>query len=484
MQPLGVCIIPTTTISTTSRKHTYPNHFFYGRDPQFLPAYFDPKHRTTFPLRDVEIFKVCDKASSEFLTMDDLDKVLSDIEQLTVTHMPNDDSKGCKKATTGGLELNKKADDDIRPTTKTVDIEAFLETVSDRPLYARQYLQHAFKQFERARSGINFQLMDSYGTIHNGVSKLGHQTSRDLLYSLRLLADPTPYSALKLLSPRKQVDVTCDMYDTVDKLIHHSKFPVYVHFANPDCRPEYEIFSMHCALISAVTIWNQSSHLTALRVTLDKLKDLTRITNIICIGHGSFARSERSVVQHVVASWIASTLTEMYGITSEPVRVIAQDPACTRNDPACTRNDPACTRNDITLLSRLPTPIEVVSDLHAFLTINSSSLVMSHPPSIPVKAVVADLSDGPAVLFWGRNPAGKIYQDVNRVKISVMPGTGEFYFVDAYTRRVTEILEQHENMTQAANTNRGWCREDDWAEDGNGRYLNWTGNKDMWVKKV
>lgn len=92
-------------------------------------------------------------------------------------------------------------------------------------------------------------------------------------------------------------------------------------------------------------------------------------------------------MQHV-ASWMAKTLTRMYSEIGtpldHPITIIVQDPRYSAEDRH--------------LLPRLFN-IEVVSDPQAFLSIDSSSLVMFHASMIPIRAIIGDLDVSPAAIF-------------------------------------------------------------------------------------
>jgi len=74
--------------------------------------------------------------------------------------------------------------------------------------------------------------------------------------------------------------------------------------------------------------------------------------------------------------------------------------------------DPAYTPNDIKILARFKPPIAVLSYPQAFLAINSSTLVMTCCPTVPVKQIVADLSAEdpsarPVAMFWNNSEFDK-----------------------------------------------------------------------------
>jgi hypothetical protein len=166
-------------------------------------------------------------------------------------------------------------------------------------------------------------------------------------------------------------------------------------------------------------------------------------------------------MQHVVASWIASTLTKIYADAGdpviEPITIIAQDPMYIKKDRD--------------LLSNLANPIDVVFDPQAFLAINSSSLVMSVQPLVPVKAIVADLDVLPAAMFWNQPWDHETYSTVDRVQIDVGNGI-PYYLTNPITGRLAEMLEGYEMMTV-----------DQWVEEDEDWSLEWLHELEMWVRK-
>jgi hypothetical protein len=221
------------------------------------------------------------------------------------------------------------------------------------------------------------------------------------------MADQTPYHAFTQLSAKQQAEAT-----NVNDLFAFSKFPVSIRFVDPIPEFDHDISDQYFELRDMMHIWYHSTGRTALLGVLREMKSTPRITNIVCIGHGSFAQGPRSMMQHVVASWIASTLTKIYADAGdpviEPITIIAQDPMYIKKDRD--------------LLSNLANPIDVVFDPQAFLAINSSSLVMSVQPLVPVKAIVADLDVLPAVMFWNQPWDHETYSTVDRVQIDVGNG--------------------------------------------------------------
>jgi hypothetical protein len=157
------------------------------------------------------------------------------------------------------------------------------------------------------------------------------------------------------------------------------------------------------------------------------------------------------MMQHVVASWIASTLTKIYADAGdpviEPITIIAQDPMYIKKDRD--------------LLSNLANPIDVVFDPQAFLAINSSSLVMSVQPLVPIKAA----------MFWNQPWDHETYPTVDRVQIDVGDGI-PYYLTNPITGRLAEMLEGYEMMTG-----------DQWVEEDEDWSLECRHELEMWVRK-
>jgi hypothetical protein len=164
------------------------------------------------------------------------------------------------------------------------------------------------------------------------------------------------------------------------------------------------------------------------------------------------------MMQHVVAVWIADTLTELYADAGdpvvEPIAIIAQDPAYTNQDI-------------VLLASRF----HMFPDPEAFLAIDNSSLVMSAWPSIPVKAIVADLGVSPAALFWSQPLDHETDSGVDKVKVQLKDGR-EYYYSNELTRSVVEMLRGYKKM----NTEK-------LGEGEKGNSLMWLKRMELWVRK-
>jgi len=121
------------------------------------------------PVPKNEILRSCDEASAGGVTTVDLDKVTTDVENLDVA----DGMEDCD----GALDEHEAKQDmglsSVGPTKRVVDVRAFLKTISNRPVYTRERLEHVAAQLEKARKGEEFELIDCHGKIHPGVLKSG-----------------------------------------------------------------------------------------------------------------------------------------------------------------------------------------------------------------------------------------------------------------------------------------------------------------------
>jgi hypothetical protein len=295
------------------------------------------------------------------------------------------------------------------------------------------------------------------------------------LYShLHLLADPTPFSALNTLSPQPQEYAILDVFDSVEEMAACARFPVFVQFTGPHHDSNYDMVEGRKLLAQASAIWRQSPHRSSLLNVLDSIKSTTRITNIVCIGHGSITQGPQSVMQHIVASWLASTLTQKYAEAGKPlekpVTIIAQDPQYKTNDRV--------------LLSGLSTPIRVVPDPQAFLDITNSSLIMYHAPWIPVKNVIADLDLSPAAILGDHYKSDEDLYGYDKVHIHLTADRGENIYANANTRRVLEMFEGYTRMMEDEQPKKCYIGEEKVTRNAYGRkeWLDWMTRMEMWVR--
>jgi hypothetical protein len=185
-------------------------------------------------------------------------------------------------------------------------------------------------------------------------------------------------------------------------MIERAAFPVHVHFREDEERGDYDMDIMIQQLGIAMALWSDCLEHMVLLTSLRKMvaSNAAQVTNIVCIGNGSFGFGFASVMQHIVASSIAGDLTSLYEEYGQriptPIAIVVQDPAYTANDEL--------------LLSRFPTPIRVVADPESFLGIDESSFVMSCYPVVPVKQMVADLV---ADFASGKGPAPVLTNDAS-----------------------------------------------------------------------
>jgi hypothetical protein len=267
-------------------------------------------------------------------------------------------------------------------------------------------------------------------------------------------------------------------FDTVDDMIAYAKYPVFVHYAYPEPKPEYCIYDMYQMVQHAMTYGTTAPQTkTSQEHSHSSATAHASQTSYASVSAASAARALNDAKPCcLVASGLTGALKHIYKAAddiSHPIFIIAQDPGYTATDS--------------TLLSRLRDPIRIVPDPEALLTINASSLVISHAPAIPVKPIVADLAAEagvrPAALFWCRTPH-VVFPDVDTHTVLVMPESGEQYTADLKTRRVLDMLQGYERLV-AAKCVPGvhWCRPEDYAEEGNGEWLNWVGNMEFWIRK-
>jgi len=298
------------------------------------------------------------------------------------------------------------------------------------------------------------------------------------------MADPDPYHNLKTLLPEEQANMTCGMYDSVYDMAQYAKFPMYVHLCYSSLKArDYNELKMIDTLSVLREKWLRSVACAALTTTVLRLKNAARITNIVCISHGSFMRSARSIMQHLVAWYVAELLTDLYSTGGNETEAGGTP---LDHSIAIISQDPAYSDSDDILLESQPHPIRVVPDPEALLAINSSSLVMSHAAGIPLRSIVADLAEsgkGPAAVFWDKSSYDTVLPDVDNVTVPMLPSGAEHYFVDAKTRRVLDLLDGYDQVMHAEDHPMGWWRPEDDAPDGLGEELNWFRNMEMWLRR-
>jgi hypothetical protein len=227
------------------------------------------------------------------------------------------------------------------------------------------------------------------------------------------LADPDPNHNLKTLKPDEQVE-PCGMYNSVDGVARYTKFPIYVHLCSSSLKTrKYDELGMIDAISVSRDKWLRSAACAALTTTVLKLKNTARITNIVYIGLGSLTRSLRSIMQHLVAGYMAELLTALY-ITAENDTEAGAGAGATQRVTIISQ-DPAYSDSDEILLECQPHPIRVVSDPEALLAINSSSFDTMLP-------------------------------DVDQFTVPMRLSGAEHYFVDAKARRVLDLLDGYKQV--------------------------------------
>jgi hypothetical protein len=56
---------------------------------------------------------------------------------------------------------------------RVIDMQGFLESIGNRPLYTRERFEHVARQLEKARNGEEFELIDCYNETYVGIPKSG-----------------------------------------------------------------------------------------------------------------------------------------------------------------------------------------------------------------------------------------------------------------------------------------------------------------------
>jgi hypothetical protein len=62
-------------------------------------------------------------------------------------------------------------------------------------------------------------------------------------------------------------------FDTVDEMIEYAKYPVFVHYAHPEPKPEYCIHDMYEMMQHAMDLWDTSTANKDLTRTLTQLRN-------------------------------------------------------------------------------------------------------------------------------------------------------------------------------------------------------------------
>ncbi|KAI4666768.1 uncharacterized protein J4E79_002808 [Alternaria viburni] len=278
-----------------------------------------------------------------------------------------------------------------------LDIKAFRDSIGDRPIFNRSVMLDAANQLTAARYGRDVTLTNYRG-------------ERRVRSAQRLLL-PNQIPVLLYAGIHHLVDQWQD-----DRINNDDISPILIDSGQRvEELGDVNDFSQLMAMLDlSKRLWRKSHLRSHLLDSVQKLKHTARISNIVCIGLGTLhtldPNKNNPIIQHVVASALAQYLTRMYeaeGMPLEkPIRIIAQDPAYTLRDRQ--------------ILSKLPVPIEVVTDPEGFLAINESSLVYSAFAMVPVKQIVADLAaatpdgKGPAALFVNNDFRDKIHGNVDR----------------------------------------------------------------------
>ncbi|KAF2872988.1 hypothetical protein BDV95DRAFT_568507 [Massariosphaeria phaeospora] len=331
--------------------------------------------------------------------------------------------------------------DFVPPPPAQIDVAAFLTRLGNRPIFTRALLQHAATQLAKAKHGEAVEMIDCYGAKRRSV---GQQHDEPILryHNFTTLADPEPYNILLHAEEGFRARVLkgcCGFGQTMESLVQHAKFPVYMHFKprTHQSLPYYDVGRMMDYTNLCMDVWAQCPEREALVASLQGMQHTAQVTNIVCIGHGKLDSSPESVVQHLAALTIAEHLTALYEDASQPlaspITIVAQDPAYSDTDK--------------TVLSLLKPGIAVVDDPAGFLAINEGSLVMSAYPSVPVKQIVADLSaafpaKGPAAMLWGSSERDdKCGVDVVGVEFWEL-----LYYANPGSPRLMAMLEGFEKL--------------------------------------
>jgi hypothetical protein len=73
--------------------------------------------------------------------------------------------------------------------------------------------------------------------------------------------------------------------DTVDDMIEHAKYPVFVHYAHPEPKPEYCTYGMYQMMQHAMDIWDNST------ANKDFARTLTQLHNSALVSAAWAGRS-------------------------------------------------------------------------------------------------------------------------------------------------------------------------------------------------
>lgn len=262
-----------------------------------------------------------------------------------------------------------------------------------------------------------------------------------LLYnSHHVLADHEPHKILRHCSEEIR-NIVRGFGDDVEEMIERANLPVYVHFTEDEELEDYDMDIMIQQLGIGMALWDGCFEHKVLLGSLRKMvtSNAAQVTNIVCIGHGGFGRELASIMQHIVASSIAKELASLYVECGKPLATPI----------TITAQDPAYSASVEWLLSRLPTPIQIVVDPEGFLEINESSFVMSCYPVVPVKQMIADLATDSTA---GKGPAAVMTNNSSwddkhgGVDVVTYLWTEVVYFANPGSRRWLDMLKIYEKM--------------------------------------
>jgi hypothetical protein len=286
----------------------------------------------------------------------------------------------------------------IERPPRIINIKALLEATGNNPIFTRTLIEHAADQLKKAKERQAFELLDCYGNVHTFESEAAPGKQPALIYNnYHTMADENLWEILQMMPADFQQSVIRGFGDDLDEMVKNAKLPICIHFEDvKDIDYEYDVTDLVACIMQLMEAWDECPERDVLYKSLEAMSHATPITNIICFGNGSIARSPDSTNQHVVASSLAVYLASLYDKTdiniNQPIKIYAQDPAYSSMDIEALRNH----------------DIEVLDNPKAFLAVDSGSLILSSGPTVPVKQIIADLaaedpSKCPAAVLWNNN---------------------------------------------------------------------------------
>ncbi|RAR16395.1 hypothetical protein DDE83_000268 [Stemphylium lycopersici] len=316
-----------------------------------------------------------------------------------------------------------------------VYVNAFEESLNGHPVFTRKVFENARQQLNSIGDHEHIELYDHEGRLHTIPAEDGvrpdHKNSILRYHSLHALADTKKHH---VPCPDLASDGNGGIFGELKRF---SRFPVYISHRAWSSHERYSSKKMLQIVSAYSQLWNQSVERKMLVESLHQLIFSVRISNIVCIGHGSLSSSTDSLVQHLAACTIAQELQMLYKEADGEFETTI----------TITSHEPSYNRSDKEILSRLPIPISIQSDHASFLDcLNDSSLVMSISPEIPVKQIIADLSSEPAgkipaALFVSNRAADDENSQIDPVRYTFSSNVCPLYCTNPETKRYTAMLE-------------------------------------------